>query len=60
MDKKLGGSLGKSVLPLCYKKRRPLFWDTNIGKGKVFVQVWLKREKLCKQQRLLVAFTVAE
>lgn len=58
MDKKLGGCLEKSVLPLCHTKRRPLFWDsTNTGKGKAFVQVWLK---LGKQQRLLVALTVTE
>lgn len=61
MDKKLGGYLGKSVLPLCHTKRRPLFWDsTSSGKGKAFVQVWLKTEKTGKQQRLLIAFTVAE
>lgn len=60
MDKKLGGCLGKSVLPLCHTKRRPLFWDsTNVGKGKVLVQVQFKREKLGKQQKLPIAFTVA-
>lgn len=61
MDKKLGGHSGKSVLPLWHTKRRPLFWDsTNVGKGKALVQVQLKREELSKQQRLLIAFTVAK
>lgn len=61
MDKKLHGRSGKSVLPLCHTKGRPLFWDsTNAGKGKALVQVQLKKEKLGKQQRLLIAFTVAK
>lgn len=64
--KKLSGHLGWSALPLSHTKRRPLFRDrTNntalslvFEKGKALAWVQLKREKLGKQQRFLITFTV--
>lgn len=66
MDKKLGGCSGWSALSLWHTKSSPLFWDnTNnttlslvLGKGKALAQVRLKREKLGKPQRFLIAVTV--
>lgn len=66
MDKKLGGHSQQSALPLWHTKRSPLSWDSAnntalslaFGKGRASARVWLKREKLGKQQRFPIAFTV--